>query len=301
MVYPSSTASPCLCPWLHRLVPGLTPLLQRLFWVGVIGLQAGVAQAQVTPDLPWEDNPAQAAQAAPVFGRIDWQTALLATYFVPPKQDAPQSTTSSATRRGQRCGPGEGMIEAIAPPTGAGMSISDRPAISLQLPSTAAQQVALVFRDPAGDFYQQALLPILPAAQAKLEIQKNHSAESGDRSRDGFGGSARDGQNGDRPQLSKQPDTTWVSFQLPASAQPLLPNRRYQWSLVVICGDSVQPDDPTFTGWVEYQAPTSEMLQTLAPLSLLERARWYGRNGYWYDMARQLTGAPGSPQLTPLE
>ncbi|NJM46744.1 MAG: DUF928 domain-containing protein [Alkalinema sp. RU_4_3] len=40
-------------------------------------------------------------------------------------------------------------------------------------------------------------------------------------------------------------------LQLPASTPPLAVGRAYRWSVVMICGDTVQPDDPILTGWLQ--------------------------------------------------
>jgi len=39
-----------------------------------------------------------------------------------------------------------------------------------------------------------------------------------------------------------------VGFTLPKQKQPLAVGKSYQWSLVVVCGETVQPDDPVFMG-----------------------------------------------------
>lgn len=182
----------------------------------------------------------------------------LENLFVPPKGNAPQTTANSATRDPLKCSPEEAVIEAFVPPLGYGLSSRDRPAITLNLPTnTAAQQVALLFRDESGDIAQRALLPIPKASLGE-----------------GSGNSLG---------VPVAPSRR-VQFQLPASSPGLLPGQLYHWSLVVVCGDSVEPDDPTFMGWVKYQAPTFAESQALAALSLQDKVQWYGQRGYWYDM-----------------
>jgi hypothetical protein len=40
-------------------------------------------------------------------------------------------------------------------------------------------------------------------------------------------------------------------LQLPASAAPLAIGKAYRWSVVMICGETVQPDDPILSGWLQ--------------------------------------------------
>jgi Domain of Unknown Function (DUF928) len=40
-------------------------------------------------------------------------------------------------------------------------------------------------------------------------------------------------------------------LQLPASTPPLVVGKAYRWSVVMICGETVQPDDPILSGWLQ--------------------------------------------------
>jgi hypothetical protein len=42
-----------------------------------------------------------------------------------------------------------------------------------------------------------------------------------------------------------------VRLQLPNSVAPLAVGQSYRWSVVMICGDSLQPDDPILDGWLQ--------------------------------------------------
>jgi Domain of Unknown Function (DUF928) len=50
------------------------------------------------------------------------------------------------------------------------------------------------------------------------------------------------------PVISKQ---GIARLQLPSSTPPLVVGKAYRWSVVIICGDTVQPDDPILTGWLQ--------------------------------------------------
>ena len=73
-----------------------------------------------------------------------------------------------------------------------------------------------------------------------------------------------------------------AAFTFPSSFTPLATGENYRWSLVVICGETVQPDDPVLSGWVQRVDSTAELQQT-SQFSPVEQARWYAENGYWYD------------------
>lgn len=227
-----------------------------LAWTLNLGL--GALPSQASPQqIGKRKPPAKSKQSRTASRRSIPLLKDLENLFVPPKGNAPKATVNSATRDPLKCSPDEAAIEAFIPPLGYGLSARDRPAITLNLPpNTAAQQVALLFRDESGDIAQRALLPIPKSLTEGNEDSLGLPAAQSRR----------------------------VQFQLPNSSPGLLPGQLYHWSLVVVCGDSVEPDDPTFMGWVKYQLPTLTESQALASLSLQDKVQWYGKRGYWYDM-----------------
>ncbi|WP_370583754.1 DUF928 domain-containing protein [Oxynema sp. CENA135] len=82
-----------------------------------------------------------------------------------------------------------------------------------------------------------------------------------------------------------------VGFQLPADRGSLSVGKNYQWSLAVVCGETLQPDDPVFSGWVQRVERTETIARQLAGKSTLERAQWYAQQGYWYDTIATLAQA----------
>ncbi len=81
--------------------------------------------------------------------------------------------------------------------------------------------------------------------------------------------------------LSVPTDDT-AAFTFPSSFTSLAVGENYRWSLVIICGETVQPDDPVLSGWVQRVDITPESQQASQSLPI-EQARWYAENGYWYD------------------
>ena len=82
-----------------------------------------------------------------------------------------------------------------------------------------------------------------------------------------------------------------VNFSLPENKPPLTIGKNYQWSLVVICENTVQPDNPTFQGWVQRVETTPLVDRELTGKSAIEKAKWYGKKGYWYDMVEEIEKA----------
>ncbi len=95
-----------------------------------------------------------------------------------------------------------------------------------------------------------------------------------------------------------------VGFKLPTEKSPLIIGKNYQWSLVVVCGNKIEPDDPTFSGWVQRVALTPQINKELVNKSPIWRAKWYGERGYWYEMLMAIDEAkktqPNNPQLKAL-
>lgn len=112
------------------------------------------------------------------------------------------------------------------------------------------------------------------------------------------------GESYERAFLPIADRTGIVSFTLPADKPPLAVGKNYQWSLVVVCGETVQPDDPIFRGWVQRVARSPELERTLAQKPAIEQAVWYAEQGYWYDllavMAQARRSHPNDANLTKL-
>jgi Domain of Unknown Function (DUF928) len=75
-----------------------------------------------------------------------------------------------------------------------------------------------------------------------------------------------------------------ISFSLPSDKKALIPGQNYQWSLAVVCGNTLQPDDPVFRGWVQRVARTPEVERQRLQKSTIEQITWLADKGFWYDM-----------------
>lgn len=74
-----------------------------------------------------------------------------------------------------------------------------------------------------------------------------------------------------------------ATLRLPTTAAPLQIGQNYRWGIALICGATLTPSDPFFSGWVQRVNRTPQLNQFLANLSPLERLQWFNDQGYWYD------------------
>jgi hypothetical protein len=92
-----------------------------------------------------------------------------------------------------------------------------------------------------------------------------------------------------------------VSFRLPDEAPAIKIGKTYQWSLIMICGEAIRPDNPGVEGKIQRIEANPELLRQLKNLSPLERAALYGKNGVWYDtlasLAEQRRSQPNDSTL----
>ncbi len=159
--------------------------------------------------------------------------------FDPPGDDAPDSTVGAGSRTNTACPENVGTLRSHMPERNYGLTTQDQPGIYVQLSDTTAQQVVLAFRNEANTYYERAFLPL--------------------------------------PDTNSQEETL-VRFALPDQARPLEIGENYHWTLVLVCGETVQPDDPILTGWVQR---TAALPEGSAKDGAVE---WLAQNGYWYDL-----------------
>ncbi|MEQ9237863.1 DUF928 domain-containing protein [Coleofasciculus sp. E2-BRE-01] len=67
-----------------------------------------------------------------------------------------------------------------------------------------------------------------------------------------------------------------VSFKLPLDAPTLEIGKTYQWSFLLICGQSLRPDSPKVEGQIQRIQPDPALLSKLQPWSPVDRAAFYG-------------------------
>ena len=82
-----------------------------------------------------------------------------------------------------------------------------------------------------------------------------------------------------------------IHFQVPAAAPPFVVGQRYQWSVVMACGDELLPDSPMVSGEIERVALDPSLAQALASQPPHKRATLFGQQGIWYDTLANLADA----------
>lgn len=189
--------------------------------------------------------------------------------FDPPGDDAPDRTVGAGSRTDTAC-PGDiGELRSHMPARNYGLTLQSHPGVYVQLPTTTAQQVVLAFRNESGTHYERAFLPLPTKQTAAIG---DHPAVS----------------NQTATQASALTSGNLVRFALPDQTTPLIVGENYQWILALVCGDTVQPDDPILTGWVQRTAANVPSINSAAQI------RWFAQNGYWYEFLDAL-----HPVVTP--
>ncbi|AFY57159.1 protein of unknown function (DUF928) [Rivularia sp. PCC 7116] len=71
-----------------------------------------------------------------------------------------------------------------------------------------------------------------------------------------------------------------MEIKLPASAPVLATGKKYQYSLAMICGEYLEPDDQLISGWIERVESKGNMLNQKVSVEL---ASELAGEGMWYD------------------
>lgn len=79
-----------------------------------------------------------------------------------------------------------------------------------------------------------------------------------------------------------------ASVALPKDKMSLTPGKNYQWKISAICGEYLQPGDPTFTGWVQ-RVEATNISKELATKTTKEQISFFGQHGYWYDLLNAIS------------
>lgn len=74
-----------------------------------------------------------------------------------------------------------------------------------------------------------------------------------------------------------------ISFSLPETAPSLEIGKNYQWSMVLMCNQTMRPDSPRITSWVKRVEPLPMTMNQLQNQTGIELAAFYAKNGIWYD------------------
>lgn len=84
----------------------------------------------------------------------------------------------------------------------------------------------------------------------------------------------------------------FVHLQMPENLPELLPGRQYRWSVTLICNPARRSEDIFAQAWIEPMPMAAELLNQLATIEVpRDRARFYAREGFWYDALTEIAKA----------
>ena len=76
-----------------------------------------------------------------------------------------------------------------------------------------------------------------------------------------------------------------MEIKIPASVPELATGKNYQYSLAMICGVDLEPDDPLTSGWIVRVQPLGNVLNEKASVELASR---FASDGIWLDAVSTL-------------
>lgn len=79
-----------------------------------------------------------------------------------------------------------------------------------------------------------------------------------------------------------------VGISLSQAAQPLEIDKNYQWSLVLICGQELEPDDPQVVGTIKRVELDSSLAQSTKLDVSHQSVCLLSQQGIWYDLIHHL-------------
>ncbi len=74
-----------------------------------------------------------------------------------------------------------------------------------------------------------------------------------------------------------------IGVTLPQDAPPLKIGKNYQWSLALICQESLKPDSPIVQGTVTRVQSQMQLAEISEEMTKLEQAALYAEAGIWYE------------------
>jgi hypothetical protein len=92
-----------------------------------------------------------------------------------------------------------------------------------------------------------------------------------------------------------------MAVKLPNSVPALKTGKNYQWSLVMICTEDLEPDSPWVSGWIRRVEPNPSLKNQPNLTASVELASKLARMGLWYDsvstLAQLKRSQPNNPTV----
>ncbi|ABA23733.1 Protein of unknown function DUF928 [Trichormus variabilis ATCC 29413] len=180
--------------------------------------------------------------------------------FRPPKAQAPKKSIGGASRDASSCG--------------ADVSATIQASVTPLLPKT---NIGLTVAERPTIF---VYVPQTNAKTALFALQDERGKQSYQRIL----------------HLSKKPGV--IEIKLPSSVSALKIGQNYQWSLVMICTEELEPDSPWVSGWIR----RVESHRNLSHQPTVQLASKLANMGIWYDslatLAELKRKQPNNPTVT---
>lgn len=173
--------------------------------------------------------------------------AMAQVTFVPSGEGAPRDTTSGGTREGGLCGDN--------------LSSSDQGLVAVMPHTNYGRTIS----------ERPTFMAYVPPTEAQVMF---FSIEAEDESDYYY----------QTTFVLDAPDGGIVRLPLPEDAPELEVDQNYRWSMVVICGAMLRPDDPGIEDWVRRVAPSPTLAAQLPTTTGMDQAVLYGAEGIWFDM-----------------
>ncbi|NJN49141.1 MAG: DUF928 domain-containing protein [Alkalinema sp. RL_2_19] len=165
--------------------------------------------------------------------------------FDPPGNGAPPATKGAGSRTNDTCRIDAPPVGSLMPERNYALTVAPRPTVFLHIPpQQPVSQAILTFRDEAHTLHAQVTLPLTAPPTAPPTAPSNATA------------------------------TSIIPLQLPIDSPPLTIGKNYRWSVVLLCGNTPQPDDPILTGWVQRVATPAPTNYAQASL---KTAQWHAQ------------------------
>lgn len=98
--------------------------------------------------------------------------------FRPPNNDAPRQTVPAGSRDATQCSGDNAPMRLLLPETNEGLTAENHPVLWMEMPSTRAQGVLLVFQTEAGDYHSRTQFAIPEATdQGIVQFQLPETVE----------------------------------------------------------------------------------------------------------------------------
>jgi Domain of Unknown Function (DUF928) len=178
--------------------------------------------------------------------------------FNPPKAQAPKNSSGGASRDTSTCG--------------ADMAVTTKASVTALLPKT---NIGLTLLE------RPSILIYIPQTNAKKAL---------------FSLKDEQGKKHYQTTLVLPKTRSVMEVKLPRSVSSLKIGKNYQWSLVMICSEELEPDSPWISGWIRRVDSNN-----VANKPTLELASNLASKGIWYDslatLAELKRTQPNNPKV----